>query len=979
MGKLRSMLPGEERRGGGATRTPEIGAAGRRCIDGEAAALVEAEAVAHVGDIDVVAVGVVAADLEHVPALPRARLRLADRAHQVAHLELHAFAHGLAEGGEDQRLAARQHAHLQPVLLLEVVEELGEGDVGAHVHVEAVPQGPRLGEHLVLGCLDGVGETEEGQRQVHEAVLQLRHALLQQHLDELYANKAGDDGGGGGDGGDDLAGDALSLESVRLGDLVVARAQVGRRDDEVDVEVAVVVLLEDGGRHAPGGEGVAGRKLREGALHVVRIDLSGARRGGRGVRVSGRDLDALLGRELGHHDALHLVLHVGRVVHRGYAVVGGVEVGGGDDKAEVKRIVRVELQRRRRPLRTGPERHAGCGDEVRGEAVQELADSVVVQLLELEARPHNAVLERARLGLDQARHEVVQGHTPRTRRLLLQPLEVVGVVEVCIDVVGALPEEALEEVAGPLDGVLDGVGEVLEGADGDALLRRIVRRAVVLRQERHHHLCVALGAECAGLEEGLAEVDAAAIHVQPRLHVVQRIAHPVQRVPEVVVIHIFGLGGDADGVGEDVHGGVHPLRRLRRRRRFHFADVGLAEQELARQVRLLDGVHVRHVHRARAGPQPHHRPVLQHLAADRARAHEEVLEVAEGALGVLTKHRDLSVVPRPNRGGGCLRDGVAGQGVDCVEVEPLLDGRELARRRLQHLLRRDAPQHRRHWVDVAGCGHRAFGEERLVEGVHLVRDAGPVDVFAQRQHLRRVLRVVWGGQGGVLGGEGVEGLEQDVQLLRAIEMGEVVAQELRLRQRLRQRQEMELGGEFDLSGVAAALVRLVSARVLDRERVRPEDFDGAGGAVVELGHADDLGEGDVVGVLEAMSRLVQRRHHAGVLLSDGGDHDGERLLAVRVVHGERVAEVAEYVPSQAARLRRDERHPVRSAHAGHTQLLGPRRLRHDYDLELADGCVRQRTDVRADGDVPVQLLQLAQAGVRTPRPDVLLAHIELRT
>ena len=35
---------------------------------------------------------------------------------------------------------------------------------------------------------------------------------------------------------------------------------------------------------------------------------------------------------------------------------------------------------------------------------------------------------------------------------------------------GALAEGALEEVPGPLQGVLDLVGEVLEGADGDALL-----------------------------------------------------------------------------------------------------------------------------------------------------------------------------------------------------------------------------------------------------------------------------------------------------------------------------------------------------------------------------------------------------------------------------------------------------------------------------------------------------------------------------
>jgi hypothetical protein len=51
-----------------------------------------------------------------------------------------------------------------------------------------------------------------------------------------------------------------------------------------------------------------------------------------------------------------------------------------------------------------------------------------------------------------------------------------------------LSEQALELIARPLQRVLDRVREVLQRADGDALLRRVLGRAVRLRQERHYHL-----------------------------------------------------------------------------------------------------------------------------------------------------------------------------------------------------------------------------------------------------------------------------------------------------------------------------------------------------------------------------------------------------------------------------------------------------------------------------------------------------------
>lgn len=51
----------------------------------------------------------------------------------------------------------------------------------------------------------------------------------------------------------------------------------------------------------------------------------------------------------------------------------------------------------------------------------------------------------------------------------------IGFGQVLLGQSGGLGEETFEEIPGPLEGVFDLVGKVLEGADGDALLRRVLR------------------------------------------------------------------------------------------------------------------------------------------------------------------------------------------------------------------------------------------------------------------------------------------------------------------------------------------------------------------------------------------------------------------------------------------------------------------------------------------------------------------------
>ena len=64
------------------------------------------------------------------------------------------------------------------------------------------------------------------------------------HLVQLKADKTGNKRRRSRNGGDDLARNLLGRVPVSRRDAVVQRTEVGRRSDEVDVVVRIIVLLE---------------------------------------------------------------------------------------------------------------------------------------------------------------------------------------------------------------------------------------------------------------------------------------------------------------------------------------------------------------------------------------------------------------------------------------------------------------------------------------------------------------------------------------------------------------------------------------------------------------------------------------------------------------------------------------------------------------------------------------------------------------
>jgi hypothetical protein len=249
-------------------------------------------------------------------------------------------------------------------------------------------------------------------------------------------------------------------------------------------------------------------------------------------------------------------------------------------------VVGVESQRLGRSLSTRPEGSTVRIYVVQGEVVEQLKRSVVVSLLELSAGPHDAVIEG--LGaVEQAALKSLEGRQFHDRA---QSVQVAGLLQEVGNNLGVLSEAAFEQVfSGPLQAVLNVVGERVQQADGSLLCWGIARSTVAFSHARDDNLNITLGTQSARLQERLPvradalirqltikffvhvlEEDAAAIDVETSLHVVQGVGNTVQVGPEFVVQHVFSGRLDLYGPGLNVHVRVHLLNGLSSSGRFEF-------------------------------------------------------------------------------------------------------------------------------------------------------------------------------------------------------------------------------------------------------------------------------------------------------------------------------------------------------------------------------------------------------------------------
>jgi hypothetical protein len=175
-------------------------------------------------------------------------------------------------------------------------------------------------------------------------------------------------------------------------------------------------------------------------------------------------------------------------------------------------IIRVELERLGCSFRSRPEWCSVRIDLVLGQVEEQLRDLVDVVVLVLQTSPHDALLERPRTLLDQVSLNHLQLFVVLTRALE-GGLDVVGLREIQVDGRGRVDVQSIKGLTGPLDSVLDGVGEVLDGTRGNGLLRWILGRRVGFSQEGNDDLSVCLGTESTGLEQWLLVEHTTSVHV----------------------------------------------------------------------------------------------------------------------------------------------------------------------------------------------------------------------------------------------------------------------------------------------------------------------------------------------------------------------------------------------------------------------------------------------------------------------------------
>lgn len=153
----------------------------------------------------------------------------------------------------------------------------------------------------------------------------------------------------------------------------------------------------------------------------------------------------------------------------------------------MSRVASIELDRNGWSLRVRPKQVPFSRSVIGGEAVKQLLNLIAEDVLEEVACQAHKLLRIRLAGDVDVLLDCFQAGTQHSRlSLQLQgcSLNVLARVFKIFDALNrSVSEDSLEVVSSPLDSVIDLIGEVLESAKRDRLLRRILGFAVRLRLE----------------------------------------------------------------------------------------------------------------------------------------------------------------------------------------------------------------------------------------------------------------------------------------------------------------------------------------------------------------------------------------------------------------------------------------------------------------------------------------------------------------
>mmetsp|Transcript_30594 Transcript_30594/g.51716 ORF Transcript_30594/g.51716 Transcript_30594/m.51716 type:complete len:341 (-) Transcript_30594:1202-2224(-) len=315
----------------------------------------------------------------------------------------------------------------------------------------------------------------------------------------------------------------------------------------------------------------------------------------------------------------------------------------------MRRVSGVETDWGWRPLGTRPEALSRIRDRVHREVEQQLLDIVVEIFLKLRAGPMNAIVESLRAVLDNCIINILQSRG-LGGRLLLKLLDEIRSREIRIDVFCCRSEQPLEGVPRPLNCVFDGIGEILESADGDGFLGGISGGSIRLGLEWRYYLYIPFCPKGSRLHQRLSVVHTLGIHIQPGLHVVQSIGDAIHLLPESVIKSPFSFWGHFILHGPHIQSRVHALCLLCGNGTLRGLDVVVAEEKLAGQIALFDLIHVGYNNGAFGGAaHPHHGKILDELTSQSTSTYQEIGVLQQHLLHLFAEHCNLPIVPRACR------------------------------------------------------------------------------------------------------------------------------------------------------------------------------------------------------------------------------------------------------------------------------------------------------------------------------------------
>mmetsp|Transcript_15632 Transcript_15632/g.38521 ORF Transcript_15632/g.38521 Transcript_15632/m.38521 type:complete len:278 (-) Transcript_15632:1406-2239(-) len=275
------------------------------------------------------------------------------------------------------------------------------------------------------------------------------------------------------------------------------------------------------------------------------------------------------------------------------------------------------------------------------EVVQQLTDLIVEQGFKGKTSPDNTVFKGHSTFIDQRFANLLESFR---FVVWLQGGQVLfgWLSQVAIDFLSSLLELSLEPITSPLQCVLDLVGEILQCTDGNRLFRRITSGTIVLGQMRNHNLSVSLGSKSSTLQHGKTVKDTSLIDVQSCLNIIQSSTNTGKFVIKVVSKQVLGISGNLFLVRSNVHVTVHGLDCVGSSGGLEVINIRIAEQELTRQVGLFNAVHIGNMDMSIGTTSDSHQsPVLEHLATNGSSANDEIIEIQNLGLQVLSEACNL--------------------------------------------------------------------------------------------------------------------------------------------------------------------------------------------------------------------------------------------------------------------------------------------------------------------------------------------------